>query len=148
MEDDAQELASPEAQEAHSEEHGGHTHESHDHAHEEHSEEHSHEGHEHLLEDAGTGAHSHGGGDLWTEYLNLLTDPAHIMFELTISILFDLFIVYLGYQLLFKRIILPKLRRDIHREIDAEHHVQHHDHVEGDDSASCAVPQKIDKEEV
>lgn len=80
--------------------------------------------------------HSHSEG-LWERYLELLTDPAHILFELTISVLFDLLIVYLGYQLLLKRIILPKLRRDIHREIDAEHHVEHHDHSEGDDGQSC-----------
>jgi hypothetical protein len=111
-------------------------HDDHDHAHEE---GHGHE-EAHLHEEAGHAGealhgHSHGGGDggWFGEYLALLQDPAHIAFEITISILFDIFIVYLGYQLIVKRVIIPRLRHQIHQEIDAEHHVDHHDHVAGDD---------------
>lgn len=96
-------------------------------------EDHAHELHEHAEEAI---VHAHEGG-MWERYMSLLTDPAHILFEITISILFDVIIVYLGYQLIVKKLIIPKLRRDIHRELDAEHHIEHHDHVEGDESKSC-----------
>lgn len=66
------------------------------------------------------------------EYLALLQDPAHILFEITIGILFDLIIVYVGYQLIVKRLIIPRLRRDIHKEIDDEHGIKHHTHAVDD----------------
>lgn len=82
-------------------------------------------------------SHGHGESSILEEYFALMTDPAHILFEITISVLFDVIVVYLGYQLFFKRLIIPKLRRDIHRELDDEHHVEHHDHTPGDSLEKC-----------
>lgn len=61
----------------------------------------------------------------FSEYLSMLHDPAHILFEITLSIVFDFFIVYIGYQVVFKKIIVPKLRKEIHEEIDREHDMTH-----------------------
>lgn len=72
-------------------------------------------------------------GSWFDDYIGLLHDPAHILFEITISILFDFFIVYFGYNFVFKTKIVPRLRREIHKEIDDEHHVAHHDHLTGDE---------------
>lgn len=78
-----------------------------------------------------------GAGGWWDEYVHLLQDPAHILFEITLSVVFDFVIIYLGYQLFIKRVVIPRIRRELHREIDAEHHVEHHDHVDDED---CEVP--------
>lgn len=77
-----------------------------------------------------------GAGTWWDEYVHLLQDPAHILFEITLSVVFDFVIIYLGYQLFIKRVVIPRIRRELHREIDAEHHVEHHDHV---DDEECDV---------
>jgi hypothetical protein len=93
-----------------------------------------HEHEEHGHEELSGHAHEHGGDGGWfSEYLQLLQDPAHIAFEITISILFDLFIVYLGYQLFIKRVLIPRLRRDLHKELDAEHGVDHCEYEPGGD---------------
>jgi hypothetical protein len=67
---------------------------------------------------------SHTGG-WFAEYIAMLHDPAHILFEVTISIIFDFMIVYVGYQILVKRFIIPRLRKEIHAEIDREHELVH-----------------------
>lgn len=68
--------------------------------------------------------------DQWfSEYVALLHDPAHILFELTLMAVFDFLIGYVGYKVVFKRLILPRLRREIHEEIDREHDVSHEDVV-------------------
>lgn len=64
-------------------------------------------------------------GTWWEQYLHLLNNPAHWLFEITIQIVLDLVIIYFGYQILWKKIILPKLRRDIHSEIDRDHDLHH-----------------------
>jgi hypothetical protein len=63
--------------------------------------------------------------DWWAEFLGLLVDPAHIMFEVVASLVIDVVIVAGLYGIIFKKFILPKLRRDIHREIDQEHGIEH-----------------------
>lgn len=63
-------------------------------------------------------------------YGEMLGDPAHWAFEITVSIVFDLLIIYFGYQILVKRVIIPRLRREIHAEIDRDHDLTHDDHNE------------------
>lgn len=83
-------------------------------------------------------AHEENQEHSWfEEYLYLLQDPAHVMFEITISVIFDFLIIFMGYKLFLKKIVLPKLRREIHKELDDEHHVIHHDHVPGDEGEAC-----------
>jgi hypothetical protein len=52
-------------------------------------------------------------------------DPNHIIAELIWTIIFDGLFVWFLYGFVFKKLILPKLRKDIHREIDAEHGISH-----------------------
>ena len=61
------------------------------------------------------------GGDFWEEFWGIATDPAHLMFELVFSIFFDVLIVSVIYGILIKKFLIPKLRKDIHKEIDREH---------------------------
>lgn len=61
---------------------------------------------------------------LWHDYLSVLTDPAHILVEVTVSVAFILLeLLFVG--LLWKRVMKPRLTRDIHEEVDAEHGVVH-----------------------
>lgn len=69
----------------------------------------------------------HEATNWWAEFLSLMVDPAHWAFEVATSIAFDVVLIAGLYNLVFKKIILPKLRRDIHREIDDEHGITHHD---------------------
>lgn len=62
---------------------------------------------------------------MFQEYWHLITDPAHGLAEITYTILFDLVIVSLIWGVLFNKIILPRVKRDIHREIDEEHGITH-----------------------
>lgn len=57
----------------------------------------------------------------WEGYFGLLTDPAHLAFEVTFSIFFDIIVV----GLIVQKLIIPKLRKDIHKEIDQEHGITH-----------------------
>jgi hypothetical protein len=66
-------------------------------------------------------------GNIWQDFLTVAFDPAHILAELFFTIVFDGVIIALLYGVVFKRFILPRLRRDIHRQIDAEHGVGHDD---------------------
>lgn len=63
----------------------------------------------------------------WSEYFTIVSDPAHIGAEITWSIVFDLVLVWFFYGVVFKKLLLPKVRRDLHAEIDAEHGVPAHD---------------------
>jgi len=55
----------------------------------------------------------------------IATDFNHIIAELLWTALFDGVVVWLLYGIVWKRVLLPKLRRDIHREIDDEHGIEH-----------------------
>lgn len=57
----------------------------------------------------------------------ILTDPAHMMAELVSSAVWDLVVITLLYQLLWKRWIAPKWTARIHKEIDTEHGVIHNE---------------------
>jgi hypothetical protein len=60
--------------------------------------------------------------ETWWE---IATDPNHIIAELIWTVIFDGLFVWFLYGVVFKRLILPKLRKDIHKEIDEEHGIQH-----------------------
>jgi hypothetical protein len=60
--------------------------------------------------------------ETWWE---IATDPNHIIAELKWTVIFDGLFVWFLYGVVFKRLILPKLRKDIHKEIDEEHGIQH-----------------------
>jgi hypothetical protein len=65
--------------------------------------------------------------DLWGEAWAIFTDPSHIIAELGWTIIQDVLVIWLAYGLLFKKVILPRLRREIHKEIDEEHNIKHDD---------------------
>lgn len=67
------------------------------------------------------------GKGLWEEFWQLATDPAHLLFELSFSVLFDVIVVSLIWGLIIKKMIIPRVKRDVHKEIDEEHGVEHHD---------------------
>lgn len=71
--------------------------------------------------------HAAHGGSFTEEFMELLNSPAHWAFELLFSILFDLVIITLLYGILIKKVIIPKLRKSIHDEIDKEHGITAHD---------------------
>lgn len=73
-----------------------------------------------------------GNGGWFADYISLLHDPSHWLFEITVTIVIDLVILYFGYQLLWKKVILPRLRRDIHEEIDRDHDLIHNDYSSKD----------------
>lgn len=66
-------------------------------------------------------------GNLWQDFLSVAFDPAHILAELFFTIVFDGLVLAVLYQIVFKQLILPRLRRDIHRQIDEEHGLGHDD---------------------
>lgn len=90
-----------------------------------------------LIKAFSTHAHEEISGGWFQEYLELLQDPAHILFEITITIVFDFIVIFLGYRLIIKKVIVPKLRRDIYREIDEEHRIAHHEHKIGETAEEC-----------
>ena len=61
---------------------------------------------------------------LLQDYWGTLTDPAHLLTEITISIIFALLELVL-VRWLFLKVIKPRLARQIHAEIDAEHEIEH-----------------------
>ena len=58
-------------------------------------------------------------------WLQIFSDPNHIIAEILWTIIQDGFVIWLLYGVVFKRTILPKLRKDIHKEIDQEHNINH-----------------------
>lgn len=57
----------------------------------------------------------------WAEYISLLTDPAHLLFELTFTVAFDGLIIALLYGIVFKKFILPKIQKKMHQDFHDEH---------------------------
>lgn len=78
----------------------------------------------HTLLTVVTEAHEHTEG-FWEEVWHVTTDPAHIIAELVFTLVFDLFFIAVMYKIVFKKFILPKLRHDIHQEIDEAHGETH-----------------------
>lgn len=69
--------------------------------------------------------HEHEGMSMLEEAWSIFSDPAHILAELGWTIIQDVLVLWLLYGVVFKKVILPKLRKDIHKEIDAEHGITH-----------------------
>lgn len=72
-------------------------------------------------------AHHHdteNAHSIFEEAWHLITDPAHAITEVFYSLLFDLLIIPVTI-LVYKKIREPKLRKEIHKEIDKEHGIQH-----------------------
>jgi hypothetical protein len=69
-------------------------------------------------------AHDEEHGSVWTEAWGLITDPSHAITEIFYSLLFDALVIPLTI-LIYKKIREPKLRREIHAEIDTEHGITH-----------------------
>jgi hypothetical protein len=61
------------------------------------------------------------GQNFWNDFLQIATDPAHLLFEFTFSVIFDILIVSFIYGIIIRKYLIPKLRKDIHKEIDEEH---------------------------
>lgn len=59
------------------------------------------------------------------EWLGIALDPAHTIAELIWTIIFDGFVVAFLYGVVWKKVILPKLKHDIHKEIDQAHGYKH-----------------------
>jgi len=59
------------------------------------------------------------------EFLGLQTDLAHWLFEIEVTLVIDFIVIFLGYQLLLKKVLIPRLRNQLHKEIDEEHHIEH-----------------------
>lgn len=98
-----------------------------------------HGGHEH-------GDHDHSSWDsIWQEYLQLLGDPAHIMFEITATLVFDLVFIGLIYGVLIRKFLIPKLRRDFHKEFDKEHGIDHAGHDHSSDTVDDATQEQEPK---
>jgi hypothetical protein len=64
-------------------------------------------------------------GSVWEEFWALFTDPAHAMAEIAMSMVWDIIIITLIYQLLVKRWLYPRWSNRLHKEIDTEHGVDH-----------------------
>ena len=71
------------------------------------------------------GHHEEEGLTFWQDYMSVAFDPAHILAEITFTIFLDFVLLFLVWNIFFKKVILPKMRRDIHREIDIEHGYDH-----------------------
>jgi len=71
-------------------------------------------------------SHVHGteGESLWQETFELITDPAHAITEVFYSLLFDALIIPVTI-LIYRKLREPKLREEIHNEIDKEHGIEH-----------------------
>jgi len=65
------------------------------------------------------------GTNFWDEVINITFDPAHIVAELFWAVIFDVIVITLLLNVVFKKYILPKLKKDIHEEIDDEHGISH-----------------------
>lgn len=68
--------------------------------------------------------HGHEGMSILEEAWSVFSDPAHIMAEIGWNIIFDLLIITLGYGIIIKKIVLPK----IHKYIDDKHGVEHEEY--------------------
>jgi hypothetical protein len=76
---------------------------------------------------------AHEGEGFFTQYYELLTNPAHIAFELTLMLIVDVLLVGLLWPLI-RKLIDAKLRKQ-HAAFDREHGIHHHgDHIHLDPS--------------
>jgi len=79
-------------------------------------------------------SHDEGTMSFWDEVVSITFDPSHIVAEVFWQVVFDVVLVAFIYGIVFKKWILPKLRHQLHKEIDKEHGIEHHDdhiHITG-----------------
>ncbi len=69
--------------------------------------------------------HEEVAHDLWGEAWSIFTDPSHILAELGWTVIQDVIVIWLFYGIIFKKVILPRIRKEIHKEIDEEHNIKH-----------------------
>jgi hypothetical protein len=60
-----------------------------------------------------------------TEYLEIVSDPAHGLAEITYSLVIDLLVFGLIWGTLWTKWLKPKLKREVHSEIDQSHGYVH-----------------------
>lgn len=71
-----------------------------------------------------TAEHVQQGCNLLCDIVQTTTDPAHIVAELVFNLVFDGLVLYV----LWGKILKPRLMRQVHKELDAEHGIVHDDH--------------------
>jgi hypothetical protein len=78
--------------------------------------------------------HADESMSFWDEVVSITFDPAHIAGEVFWQLVFDVVLVAFLYGVVFKKWLLPKLRKQLHTELDNEHGIEHHDdhiHIKG-----------------
>lgn len=87
-----------------------------------HTEEHANE----TVEEHASHAHA-SGGDVWdwNEFGSIIGSLEHWVFELVTSVVFYLIFGLLIYRFIIQTHVIPRLRKDIHAEIDQSHGVEH-----------------------
>ena len=58
-------------------------------------------------------------------FVEIATDPAHILAELVFTLVFDLVIIAFIWGVIFKKLLLPFITKKVHEEIDVEHGYSH-----------------------
>lgn len=86
--------------------------------------------HDEELSDVSHAGHDHAStGNIWQDAWNLFTDPAHFIAEIGFTIVTDVILVFVVWHLLVKGFLLPRLKKQIHREVheelDSELHIEH-----------------------
>ncbi len=67
--------------------------------------------------------HEHGGS-FWSDYISVQFDPAHLLAELGFTLVFEALTAFLIVWL-WRKVLKPRLSRQIHAQIDAEHGYTH-----------------------
>lgn len=62
--------------------------------------------------------------NLWCDYVATQFDPAHLLSELGFTIVFDFILLWLVWG----KILKPRIMKQVHKELDAEHGITHEDH--------------------
>lgn len=73
-------------------------------------------------------SHSHLGvimNELWNEYVHVAFDPAHILAELTFTLVFDFLFLALLIPLI--KVMLSNFKKSMHKELDEEHGIPPHE---------------------
>jgi hypothetical protein len=73
------------------------------------------------------------------EYIHIITDPAHGLAEFTYSLFIDLILFGLIWGTLWTKWLKPRLKSEVHSEIDAEHGYVNHVKADG------KIPDKVVK---
>lgn len=58
-------------------------------------------------------------------WLDIFLSPSHIIAEVLWTLIENVVLGWLLYGIVFKKYLLPRLRKDIHKEIDKEHNIVH-----------------------